>query len=142
MSRLSWKWASVLLLALSCGCGLKDVKYAVTGIEGGGYLLQVNLQKRHLKVLTAEGMFPVETGSYRITVLGEGHDWSFKGRNGYYYSPSEVKSDRRAWDYCYAWVDSRREFLYLNAYWLDPPNRMVPSNVAGRYALRGEGREM
>lgn len=141
MSRSCWKWACVVLLAFSCGCGLDDVTYTAAGIDGGGYLLQVNVQKRHLKVFTAEGMFPLEKGSYRITVFGEGHDWSFKGRKGYYYSPEEVKSDQRAWDYCYAWVDSRREFLYLNAYWLDPPNRMVSSNVAGKYALRGEERE-
>lgn len=141
MNRTLLKCVFVPLLSVLCGCGLDSVKYTVDETAGGGYVLHVKAQKRHLKLLTAEGMFPLETGSYNIAIVGNGEDWSYKGRKGFYYSQSKIKADRGAWDYCYAWVDQRREFVYLNAYWLDPPSKMVPSNVTGRYDLRTRGKE-
>jgi hypothetical protein len=139
MSRLFLSTIYVLAIVSSIGCGRAKMTYTLAAIEGGGYELNVHYERRQLRLVSPEGMFPLETGTYKITVFGEGKDWGFKGRRGYYYSDSEVTSDQRAWDYCHAWVDEKRQFLYINAYWIDPPDRMIPSNVAGRYVVGRKG---
>lgn len=137
MSSIRVKWRYVLMMLLVVGCGCDEVKYTVASVEGGGYVLHVKVQRRRLHPMSAEGMFPVETGSYKIEIAGKGEDWSYIGREGVFYRQEEVMCDRTAWEYCYAWVDQRRDFLYLNAYWIVPPNKLVRSSVAGKYALRG-----
>lgn len=139
-NRLLVGLACSLIVILAGGCGRSKVIYTVEAEEGGGYVLNIRLRTRHFQLLSSEGMFPVETGTYRIRISGKGKDWSYKGRKGLYYSPSLITSDQQAWDYCYAWVDLNREYLYLNAYWLDPPTRMIPSLVARKYLLRAAER--
>ena len=127
--------ACFLLLLACCACSPSGISYTANNSPDGGYQLDVHYRKRHLKPITAEGMFPVESGSCTITVVGPGEDWSYKGRKGFAYSEATIRSDRQRWDVCWAWRDAERNLLHLNAYWLVPPDRMVASQVAGVYDL-------
>ncbi len=122
---------AVLLIVSSCG----KLDYQIATTEDGGFRIRIDYEKRSAKILTAEGVFPVERGSYEVHLIGKGEDWSYKGARGRYYAPEKIRSNHRAWDYCHAWLDERSGTIYLNAYWICPPDRLARSNISGRFHI-------
>jgi hypothetical protein len=137
LSRLAiiFSVALTLLITTETKCLSADKKYTVTARSDGGYSLEIELQKRHWKPITAEGIFPVEKKNYSIEIIGTGEDWSYRNQKGYYYGCDMIKSSGKICDFGYAWVSADRKYLYLNLYWVTSPDRMTPSDVNGRYDL-------
>jgi hypothetical protein len=136
------KYILTLALALSsvfviCGYSFaKDVEYSVTERPDGGYTLNINYSKRHWIPITGEGFFPLEKGNYTIDIIGKGKDYTSRQEKGYYYTPEDVKSVGKLWDFGYAWIDTERTYLYLNMYWVSLPDGIVPSKLNGKYRLK------
>ena len=124
-------------LSISSPCKAQNNEYKIASRPDGGYSLDIVVHKRHWKPITAEGIFPKETKNYSMDIIGEGIDWSFRNQDGYYYSIEQIMSKNKSWDIGFAWVDSKREYLYLNLYWVSAPNEMIPSDVNGKYSLTG-----
>ncbi len=109
--------------------------YAVSVRPDGGYILNITVNKRYWTLITPEGVFPKEKLKFVINVMGKGRDWSFRGQEGFYYSLDEITTNMHHWDFGYAWIDSSRKNLYLNLFWVHAPDRMMASDVNGKYAL-------
>jgi hypothetical protein len=128
----------IMSFVMVSGCFAKDIDYKITVNSDGGYSLKITYIKRHWKPITAEGFFPLERKSYAIDIIGKGKDWKYRGQNGYYYSIEDIQSNRKSWDFGYAWVDLERKYLYLNLYWVASPDDIIPSDVNGKYSLTKE----
>lgn len=128
----------ILILYLSIfGAGSTvKMEYAIADRPDSGYLLNIVLYKRYWKLITAEGIFPKKRLTYAIEIVGKGRDWSYRNQKGYFYSLDEIKSTDKGWDFGYAWVDAEREYLYLNLYWVNSPNRIIPSDINGTFRLK------
>ncbi len=131
---------ALLILYLSIfGFGSTITKdYTVSIQPDGGYLLNITVYKRYWKLITAEGVFPKERKSFLIKIAGKGRDWSARNQQGYYLAAEDISSNVKGWDFGYGWVDSAREYLYLNLYWVKSPNCMVASDVIGKFRLVGQ----
>ena len=116
----------------------KDVQCTVKNRSDGGYTLTITYLKRHWKPITAEGFFPVERKYYVIGIVGSGEDLSYREKNGFYYPLDKIVSEDVAWDLGYAWIDAERKYIYLNLYWISPPDGLTPSGASGRYRLDGK----
>jgi hypothetical protein len=113
--------------------------YSVSKSIDGGYSINIRYSKRHLKPITAEGMFPLEKRSYIVEVKGNGKNWNYRNQNGTYYDSENVTSNLKAWDIGYAWIDNEGEYIYLNFFWISAPDDLVPSDVNGKYELPHSG---
>lgn len=114
----------------------KEIEYSVSLRSDGGYTLLITCSKRHWNPITAEGFFPKEKEIYKIELIGEGEDWSYRNQNGYYYSLQKIISNKNHWDLGYVWVDLNRKFLYINLFWISSPNKLIESDINGKYILR------
>lgn len=112
-----------------------DIEYSIINRPDGGYSLNVKFLKRHWTPITAEGIFPIEKKNYQVDIIGKGKDWTFRNQKGYYYSSDDIKSNPKAWDFGYAWVDADRKNLYLNLFWVSSPDKLIPSDISGKYLL-------
>jgi len=132
--------SSLVLCVLAAPCSSRaDVEYTVSSRPDGGYILHIAYSKRHF--FTAEGMFPLEKRNFVVEIKGNGTTWNWANPKGTYYSSDEVTSERQAWDVGYAWMDPERKSLYLNFYWVSPPDGLLPSDVNGKYDLVQSGRK-
>ncbi|MBO7434395.1 hypothetical protein J6U76_00160 [bacterium] len=99
-----------------------DKCYSVTPNDDGGYTLTIipgndtNTVPRKLRLL--------------------GHGVERTDPNGFYYPAMAIIDNEKTGDIGYAWVDAPRERIYLNCYWIAPPDSLVPSNVNGCYEIR------
>lgn len=112
-----------------------EKEYDISRKPDGGYTIDLRINKRHWKPITAEGFFPKQELYFTIDIAGKGKDWSGKDQPGFYYSSDLVSCKGQAWDFGYAWVDRERRFVYLNFYWASSPDKMIASDVNGKYAL-------
>lgn len=119
-------------------CYAKDMKHTVSLRPDGGYNIDVTISKRHMQLITAEGIFPKEIKNFKIEIIGKGKNWSYRNQNGFFYGIEQIKCLNNAWDFGYAWVDSERKYLYLNLYWVSSPDSLIPSDVNGKYRLIGD----
>jgi hypothetical protein len=129
-----------LLAILISSCADKgnynQTETKISSRTDGGYSLKIDGYTQHMQPVTAEGFFPKQSMHYEIELLGPGKDLTYRNQPGYYYSfPNDIKSDKEHWDFGYAWVDLKREYIYLNFYWIDSPNSVNKSRVNGRYKI-------
>lgn len=110
-------------------------KYTISKRADGGYTISITYSKRIWKPITAEGFFPKETGDYEINIIGSGEDWSYQGEPGFFYSLEKIKSKKTHWETGFAWVDQKREYLYLNLYWVSVPDKLMPLPINGKYKI-------
>lgn len=127
---------SAFILSMNTGCFSQNQEYTIIPRTDGGYKIDIACSKRHLKPITAEGIFPKETKKYTIDIIGKGKDWTFREQAGYYYSSENVRSKKKAWDFGYAWIDAKRKYIYLNFYWVSAPEGIAPSDVNGKYNIK------
>jgi hypothetical protein len=127
---------SLILLMIGVKAMAKHITYSVTARQDGGYTLAIDVSKRHWMPITAEGFFPKEEISYQIEIVGQGDNWSYRNQNGYYYSLNEISCNNNNWDLGYVWVDSKRENLYINLYWVSEPDKLVETHINGKYVLK------
>ena len=114
-------------------------EYSVSDRPDGGYSLNVVIYKVYL--LTADGIFQSVRRTFTIELTGKGKDWGYRNQNGYYYSLEEIKSIQKQWDFGYGWLSGDRKCLYLNLFWVNAPDSIIPSDVNGRYLLKTEAKE-
>lgn len=124
-----------LSLIMSSYSMANDAEYTISIRPDGGYTLVINKSIRHWNPITAEGIFPKETKHYIIDIVGKGNDWSNRNQNGYYFTSKEIKCNKKAWDFGYAWIDNERKYLYLNLFWVSSPDGYTPADVNGKYRL-------
>lgn len=111
-------------------------EYTVQARADGGYSIHVTVTIRHWQPITAEGFFPKERLSYTIEIVGGGKDWSYRNQPGYFYSQKDVLCKGGGpWDFGYAWVDTKREYIYLNFFRVSAPDSRTASEVNGRYLI-------
>jgi len=113
-----------------------NTEYKISSRTDGGYTLTISYSRRIWKPITPEGFFPKETGHYTLEIVGAGEDWSYKGRQGYYYSLDHIKCKTPHWEVGFVWVDHKREHLYLNLYWVSVPDKLVPMPINGKYIIK------
>lgn len=128
-----WTFSFIYFIGVDAMASGKE--YDIKRKPDGGYTIDLRINKRHWKPITAEGFFPIQELYFKIDIVGEGKDWSSKDQPGYYYSSDLVSCKGRAWDFGYAWVDRERKYLYLTFYWATSPDKMIASDVNGKYAL-------
>lgn len=112
-------------------------EYSVSERGDGGYTVLINYSKRVWKPITAEGFFPKEEGRYEIILLERGEDWSNQGESGFFYPLNKIESKTKHWEVGFAWVDQKREMLYLNLFWVSPPDKLMPMAINGKYRIKG-----
>lgn len=100
-----------------------------------GYSINHKITKRIWKIVTAEGFFPKKTINFHVTITGTGKDWSYRGQEGFYYSFSEIHGAKKYGDIGYMWVDAKREWIYVNFYWVLSPDELQASDVNGKYKI-------
>lgn len=137
----------VVIAYLFTGCMINTQKYAITKREDGGYILDIECKIKHLRPITAEGIFPEESTHYEIELLGKGqylYSGMIDGLSKYYqhndpgyYYPKEYVNipGMRAYDMGYAWVDLGRKNIYLNYYWIKPPDGLIKAELHGKYKV-------
>lgn len=124
------------LLFLAVCSAMADTKtYTVRSRSDGGYSIDIVVIKRHWQPITAEGFFPKERKTFTIEIIGNGQDWSFRKQSGFFYSQENVLCKSKLWDIGYAWIDSKREYIYLNFFWASAPDSTTPSDINGKYQI-------
>jgi len=130
----------LLTCCISCASlgSYEQIEHKILQREDGGYSILINGQTQHIQPISSEGFFPNVPIHYRIDLIGKGKDWSYRNQPGFYYSyPDMVKFERNvSWDYGYVWVDQKREYIYLNFYWVDSPNLLKESSINGKYKIK------
>ncbi|MBP5788587.1 MAG: hypothetical protein J6Y19_12335 [Kiritimatiellae bacterium] len=92
-------------------------------------------------------VFPNDDGGYTLTIIPGnatgtapcqfrllGHGVEKPG--GFYYPSTAFIENTPSGDIGYAWIDAPRERIYLNLYWMAPPDSLVPSDVNGCYEIK------
>ena len=110
-------------------------EYSVIKRGDGGYTLSITYSKRIWKPITAEGIFPKEKGNYELNLIGAGEDWSNEGEPGFFYSLDKIESKKPHWEVGFAWVNKDRTVIYLNLFWVSPPNKLMPMAINGEYNI-------
>ena len=142
------RWISFVLVVIAIlylsiyGAGetVQKELLSISKRPDGGYSLQIVMNKRYWKLLTAEGVFPSVRQVYVIELIGEGKDWSYRNQPGYYYALSEVKSIQNQWDLGYAWLSADRKYLSINLYWVNSPDDLISSDINGSYDSLGSNK--
>ncbi len=124
------------LLFMKDDCMAESKKYSIKKRSDGGYTLSVSYSKRIWKPITAEGIFPKERGSYELHLIGKGEDWSSEGEPGFFYSLGKIESKKTHWEVGFAWVNKDRSIIYLNLFWVSPPNKLMPMAINGEYKIK------
>ena len=109
-------------------------EYIVSQRVDGGYDVKIVMTKRHWSPITAEGPFPKVVMEYSINFIGKGKDWSYRNQIGYFYSKNDIHNMPE--DVGYAWVDIKREYIYLNFFEVSSPDKLIPSPINGKYSLK------
>jgi hypothetical protein len=140
LKRILCIWAIPIFLFITIilirDSSMADSKnYSVTKKNDGGYTLSISYSKRIWKPITAEGIFPKEEGSYELNLIGKGEDWSSEGEPGFFYSLDKIESKKAHWEVGFAWVDKERSAIYLNLYWVSPPDKLMPMAINGTYKI-------
>ena len=130
-------FCAVLLVAANAWAVSRQ--YTVTENEDGGYTLNIVVEERHLG-LTCEGFCPKTRHEYEIRLVGPGTDeWKARNQGGFHYPANKVvwSWNRVAGDWGYAWVDRKREKIYINWYWIHAPDSLTPAKVNACYTIKG-----
>jgi len=127
--------ALIYLLFKTDGYFPSTPDYSMTSRSDGGYSLKIRGHRRSWIPITAEGPFPLQSVFGDIELIGPGKNWYYRGQNGFYYDLSNITSNHVYWEYGYAWVDSKREHIYLNLYWAVGPNGSLKSEFSGKYDI-------
>jgi hypothetical protein len=127
----AFAYSLILLFLTTCSVRADSKEYTVRTRSDGGYSIEVTVTKRHW--ITPDGFFPKNKYSYKIEIMGGGKDWSYRGQPGYFYSQKEVLCKGGGpWDFGYVWVDAKREYIYLNLFYVSAPDSTIPSDVNGK----------
>ena len=119
--------------AHECNLGLE---YQIENRTDGGFELTVICERQIQKLITAEGLFPKVKKIFKISLIGEGDDWSEKrNQKGFFYSPEKIICKAKAWEIGYVWVDQDRKNVFLNFYWVDSPDNLKPSIINAKYPI-------
>lgn len=121
-----------LTFLTTCSVMAENKEYTVRPRADGGYSIVLTVIKRHWQPITAEDFFPKERQTYRIEIVGGGKDWTFRNQAGFYYNQDSVSCKSKSWDFGYAWVDAKRENIYLNFFWVSAPDSTTPSDINGK----------
>jgi len=121
------------IVSLSSVCFAQNTKYKIQKRADGGYNIEISYNKQLLYPFTVEGAFPKDVRNYSIELIGKGKDWSYKNQRGFYYSKKEIPNMPE--DLGYAWVDSKRENIYLNFYAVKSPDKIIPAVINGKYSV-------
>jgi hypothetical protein len=125
----------ITLLLMRDTCMAETKQYSVNKRDDGGYTLSISYSKRIWKPITAEGIFPKEEGNYELNLIGAGEDWSKEGEPGFFYSLEKIESKKTHWEVGFAWVNKDRSVVYLNLFWVSPPNKLMPMVINGEYNI-------
>jgi hypothetical protein len=129
----------VIIVLSSCANfgSYNQIDSQVSPREDGGYTLTLKGQTQIVQPVTAEGFFPKQSIYSQIQLIGLGKNWEYRNQHGFYYQyPKDIECKNSYWDIGYAWVDEKRENIYLNFYWIDSPNSLKESKVNGKYKIR------
>lgn len=124
----------IILVRGTCMADAKN--YAISERADGGDAISISYSKRVWKPKTAEGVFPQETGTYELNLVGKGEDWSGEGEPGSFYPLSKIESRKTHWEVGFAWVDKDRSLIYLNLFWVSPPDKLEPMAINGVYKIK------
>ena len=113
-----------VLFFVSLGANAREKHYSVTPNDDGGYTLTIIPENA------------TNTAPRKLRLLGHGVERT--DPNGFYYPAMAIIENGKTGDFGYAWVDAPRERIYLNMYWMAPPNSLVPSDVNGCYEIKPE----
>jgi len=131
----------IILFFLTLNCCVnfgsnRQLNHQVKKRDDGGFTIVINGTIQHFIPITAEGFFPKEPVNYRVELIGKGKDWSYRNQPGFYYSyPDSIKGELSSWDIGYAWVDEKKENIYLNFYWIASPDSLAKSKINGKYKI-------
>ena len=100
----------------------QEKHYSVTPNIDGGYTLAITPENA------------ADSAPHKLRLLGPGVEKT--APNGVYYPAMAIIDNDKTGDFGYAWIDAARERIYLNRYWMAPPDSLVPSDVNGCYEIR------
>lgn len=128
----------LLLVSVCHGSGItRKINHKAEPRDDGGYTLTLGGTIQSLMPITPEGFFPERPINYKIILKGKGKEWSYRNQSGYFYSfPEDIEAKPQSWDMGYAWVDKKRETIYLNFYWVKSPDSLTESEINGTYKVR------
>jgi len=127
-----------LIILSSCASlgTYSQIDSQVTQRADGGYTLTLKGQTQIVQPITAEGFFPKQPIYSQIELIGPGKNWKYRNQKGFYYQfPKDIECKNSYWDIGYAWVDEKRENIYLNFYWVNSPSSLKESRINGRYKI-------
>ena len=128
------------LICSNCYAGFGDfqqLNHEIKNRNDGGFTIVINGTIQHFKPITSEGFFPKEKVNYQIELVGRGKDWSYRNQLGYYYAyPGSIECKKPHWDIGYAWIDEKKEYIYLNFYWIKSPDSLEESKINGKYKIK------
>ena len=133
----------VLLGAATCwgypedGWHVVGKEYTVTENGDGGYTLNITLEERYWG-WSLDGFFPKTRSEHEITLVGRGFNRNYRNEDGFYYPMDKIRRTSLAGaDVCWAWVSATKKEIYLNLYWIRPPDKLVPAHLGGCYKIEG-----
>lgn len=115
-----------VFLLVSVLANAAERPYSVTRNDDGGYSLTIE----SLADNAGLGLCTIT-----IRLLGGGADWGKRNQDGFYYWRDAIIEHPATGDFGYAWVDRKRERIYINMYWAAAPDSLVPSDVNGCYGI-------
>ena len=71
------------------------------------------------------------TAPFKLRLLGPG----MQETGGAYYPSMTIIANTPVGDFGYAWIDPEQERIYINMYWVDAPDSLIPSDVNGCYEI-------
>ena len=114
----------------------QKIEYNVKHRSDGGYAIDIKCTVQHWQPITAEGLFPKKVINMTVELIGKGTDWSYRNQKGYYYEKKDIQGILG--EIAYAWIDHKREYIYLNFFWVSSPDKLSPSVINGKYRILGK----
>jgi hypothetical protein len=134
---------SILIIAIVIclnGCvsfgTIQHLNHKIEKRDDGGYTLIIDGDIQHMRPITAEGSFPKQELHYVIELKGKGKDWSYRNQPGFHYSYPDTIECKQKWDFGYAWVDQKNEYIYINFYSIKAPDSLRDSEINGKYKIQ------
>lgn len=111
-----------VLFFVCLAANAQEKHYSVTPNADGGYTLSITPENT------------TTSAPCKLRLLGPGVETT--NPNGFHYWSLALIGNDKAGDFGYAWVDAPRERIYLNMYWMAPPDSLVPSAMNGCYEIK------
>lgn len=126
-------WMVLMEIFMCNDCIAQIDEYKVNQRSDGGYAIDIKYTVQSWLPITAEGPFPRQVKKTTVELIGKGKDWSYRNQNGYYYDKNDIRGILG--EIAYAWIDHKREYIYLNFFWISSPNKLTPSVINGKYRI-------